>query len=551
MDPEPIRTAPPRLPAALVLLLATAPAQAAAVAPAVPQWAALQARHARIAEIQVQDTDVFDLTQKSDNNRLGRLGNRLHMTTREGVIRRALLFQVGDPVNVRRIQETERYLRTLVFLKDARVDLQPLPDGTVRAVVWVRDAWTLKLSAGYQQVGGQPSSNFGLQEQNLMGTGKTLAFSYARNPTQITDTLAYGDPQLFGSSWTLNTDYQHLSNGTARGLTLQRPFTSLDTPWSVTAQFSSTGSVLTIFDRNSSIYSIPSQLNNASLGMAWALWHDEDQAWRPGLQVVNLEARYGAATTLAEPFGLPVPDLTARTLRGPAVTVAYLAEDFRVYRDLLAMDTHEDYNLGWAGSLTLGHYLPDWGSSESAPFVQGQVSKAWSATDGDLLLAQSSFSGRRGPGGWQDALTNLTVTGYWKETPAVISAAHLVLDRACHPDPEDIYYLGATQGLNGYPNNLHPGDARWELSLNQRFLTEQRWWGVVRLGYMAFADLGAIHRLDGSGWSPAYSDLGGGLRFGDLKSSLGKVILVTFSVPLERQPGQDRWQLNFGNTVQF
>jgi hypothetical protein len=82
-------------------------------------------------------------------------------------------------------------------------------------------------------------------------------------------------------------------------------------------------------------------------------------------------------------------------------------------------------------------------------------------------------------------------------------------------------------------------------------LTEQRWLGLVRLGFVAFADAGAIHRLDGTGWSPLYSDVGAGLRMGDLKSSLGKVILVTVAMPLVRQPGQERWQLLFGNTVTF
>jgi len=520
-------------------------------APAAPDWAALQKRGARISEIQVDRQDVFDLKNPKEDTWLGRGGNKLHERTREEVIRRALLFQVGEKVNSRRIHETERLLRAEAFLKDAHIDPELLPDGSVRAHVWVRDAWTLKLSGSVQQVGGQHSSGFGVQEQNLMGTGKTLAFSYARVPAQTSGTFAYADPQLLGSTWTLSTQYQALSNGTARAFNLQRPFLSLDTPWSVTAQFTSTDSTFIEYDHNANIYSAPSRLNNITLGAAWAARRTDEDAWRPGVALVELRAGYGPLITLAVPGGLPAPDLAPRLLRGPALTLSYLADGFQVFRDLLGMDTPEDYNLGWAGTVEAGSYLPSWGSTESAFFTSATVSKGWSTSERDLVLGQATFSGRNGPGGWADTLADLTVTGYWKDTPHEITAAHLALDAARRPDPEDIYYMGATQGLNGYPNNLHPGDARWTLSLSQRMLTEQRWLGLVRIGYVAFADAGAIHRLDGTGWSPLYSDLGAGLRLGDLKSSLGKVILVTVAVPLVRQPGQDRWQLLFGNTVTF
>jgi len=131
-------------------------------APAAPDWAALQKRGARISEIQVDRQDVFDLNNPKEDTWLGRGGNKLHRSTREGVIRRALLFQVGEKVNARRIHETERLLRAEAFLKDAHIEPELLPDGSVRAHVWVRDAWTLKLSGSVQQVGGQHSSGFGV-----------------------------------------------------------------------------------------------------------------------------------------------------------------------------------------------------------------------------------------------------------------------------------------------------------------------------------------------------------------------------------------------------
>jgi outer membrane translocation and assembly module TamA len=82
-------------------------------------------------------------------------------------------------------------------------------------------------------------------------------------------------------------------------------------------------------------------------------------------------------------------------------------------------------------------------------------------------------------------------------------------------------------------------------------LTEKRWWGLVRLGYNAFVDVGAVRQFNGQGWSRPYSDVGGGLRLGNLKSSMGRVILVSLGMPLNREPYQSRFQFTVGNSMKF
>ena len=518
---------------------------------AAPDWGALERRGAIISDIRVDRQDVFNPANPDDNTALGRLGNRLHWSTREKVVRRALLFRAGEKVSARRIHETERYLRALGFLKDARIDPVELPDGTVLARVWVRDAWTLKGTINYKLQGGQQTQGAGLQDQNFLGTGKTLDVSWKRDPVRTTETATYVDPQLLGSRWALAGSYLNLSDGSSRLLSLQRPYLSLDTPWSATFQLTSIDSTYTLYDQGKGIYATASHLDTRSAGFSWTALRTESEAWRPGLLLVDNEAQYGPLETLAPTGSLPAPDLAPRRLKGPALTLSYLGEQYGVFRNLLGMDTPEDYNLGWAGTLAAGAYLSGWGSTLGAPFVQSALSKGWSDGDRDLLLMQASASGRKGPDGWEDALADLTVTGYWKETSRQISAFQLILDGARRPDPEDVYYVGALQGLRGYPNYLHPGDARWLFSLEQRMLTERRWLGILRLGYVAFADLGGIRRLDGTGWSPAYADLGGGLRMGDLKSSLGRVFFLTVAVPLVREDGQRGWQLAVGNITTF
>lgn len=538
--------------ARLAALILAACAAGHAQAPARPgSWEALEAAGARLAAIRIEIHPVFDLSDPHQDNWIGHLANAVHVDTRESVIRHALTIHAGEAVDARRIHEVERNLRAFRFVKDAEITPEVEPDGTLTAVVNVRDAWTLKVSAGYSQVGGRHSWGFGLQDQNLLGSGKELAFRREVNPDRTSNALVFNDHQVFGSRWTLSTNYQSLSDGFSRGFDLSRPFFALATPWSFEVAASTTQSRLLVFDHNSQIYEAPSKLDSGQLAVAWRSGGGETGAWRVGFSVEASDARYGALVVDADPGTLPPPDLALRRLRGLALTVEWVQDGFRSYRDLEGMDIAEDYNLGWSGQAALGTYTRAWGSTESAPFARVALAKGWAPGEQSLLLAQGYGSARRGPSGLEDGLLGGTLTAYQWGFPHQLLAGFVTVDAARRPDPESLLYLGGMDGLRGYSDHVHPGDRRWLASAEERILTNWRWLGILRVGFVVYADAGAIHRLDGQGWSRTYADIGGGLRFGDLKSSLGRVVLLTMAYPLVKEPGQDKWQLVVGNTVRF
>ena len=170
-----------------------------------PTWEDLEARQARIANIDIRIGEVFDLTDPHEDHWIGRTANILHISTREQVVRRELLFGPGDLVSARLIHETERNLRAFKFFKDAWIEPRVDGDGTLRAVVHTRDAWTLKASAGFTQVGGQRDFGFSLHEANLLGFGKDLTLAHEKTPERSIDTVNYLDRQILGTSWTLTT----------------------------------------------------------------------------------------------------------------------------------------------------------------------------------------------------------------------------------------------------------------------------------------------------------------------------------------------------------
>ena len=299
------------------------------------------------------------------------------------------------------------------------------------------------------------------------------------------------------------------------------------------------------------MFALPFVQDDVQAYGAAAVRESGDRVWRAGVLFDRQDTHYGALTVTGTPGTLPAPVLVNRRLRGPALTLSTQEDAFESFYDLLGMDTPEDYNLAWNGSVALGEYSRALGSSLAAPFFTAQASDGWSGSSDELTLATTTLSGRVPNTGLENGMLNLGVVRYRKLTPNQILAGMASVDLGRRLDPENWYYLGGDQGLRGFPNQLHPGDARWVVSADYRMLTEQRWWGLVRLGYEVFADAGEIRRMDGQGWTRCYSDVGFGLRLGNLKSSLGRVVLLSVGVPVNKEPYQAKVQFTIGNTMRF
>lgn len=72
-----------------------------------PDPAQLEAAGAIIGKIIYDKENVFDPTRSGENKSLFRLANRLHIITRDSVIRHQLLFETGDVFSARLLQESE------------------------------------------------------------------------------------------------------------------------------------------------------------------------------------------------------------------------------------------------------------------------------------------------------------------------------------------------------------------------------------------------------------------------------------------------------------
>ena len=88
------------------------------------------------------------------------------------VIRRELLFRVGDCYVPALLEDSERILRSLSFIADADVFGVRQPDGTQHVVVETRDEWSVRLEPQWDSDEGSLAlTGVELREDNLLGTG--------------------------------------------------------------------------------------------------------------------------------------------------------------------------------------------------------------------------------------------------------------------------------------------------------------------------------------------------------------------------------------------
>ena len=86
--------------------------------------------------VQVERRDIFDPNEKSW---FARLANKLHFQTQASVIRRELLFEVGQPYDSALVAESERNLRAMGIFRRVQIDSVRTTDGLL--LEGAREGW--------------------------------------------------------------------------------------------------------------------------------------------------------------------------------------------------------------------------------------------------------------------------------------------------------------------------------------------------------------------------------------------------------------------------
>jgi outer membrane protein assembly factor BamA len=501
----------------------------------------MEAAGAVIGAIDIDIRNIFDEGDPRERNGLFRLANRLHIRTKRSTIKAQLLFASGEPYRARKLAETERALRLLTYVYDARVVPIRFVDGKVDIKVITKDVWTLSPGLSFGRAGGTNSTNFNLQDTNFLGWGKTLQVSRGSTVDRTSDTVAWTDPNVFGSRWTSALIYVDSSDGSQRSAQIVRPFYSLDAPWStkITAlSFDRTvsrynlGNIVDQFNDNQSSYELSGGISNGLI-----------DGWTKRL---TFGMRYDRSLFLPTP-GTSLPALQLppdRTLSYPFVGFDILQDKYKKVGDENQIGRAEDLYFGTEVTGEVGLSNGAFGADRNAIMLTAKALRGIELTGLQQLFLTSDFSSRIEDGRARNLIADAGAKYYWRWREDWLLYAGLAGTVTDSLDPDMQLLLGGDNGLRGYPLRYESGTSRALLTVEQRFYTDWYPFRLVRVGGAIFTDVGRTwgSGVIGNSAPGLLRDVGFGLRLGNTRSGLGNVLHIDFAFPLNNIAGIQRIQ---------
>jgi hypothetical protein len=536
----------------LLLLVAWAPQSAAQQTPIMedrevkpeaplPKDEELEAAGAVIGNVVLDKRNIFDLSDPKENKWLYRWANRLHIVTRESVVRNQVLFADGDAYSGRLLEETERILRSNRYIYDARVEPTRYENGVVDVKVMTQDVWSLTPDVSFSRSGGENRTALGIEETNLLGRGQLVRLKWIDSVDRTSTQFDFEDRNL-GSSWvSMFLRFAENSDGNTRIVSIVRPFHALDARWSG-------GGRMFIDDRRTALYRLGDETAEYR--------HQRDYAtgfggWSAGLRdgwvrrwtagYVFDDNRFSEAVDPTLPAVIPED----RKLLYPFLAMEILQDDFSTTSNTNQIGRTEDFFMGTRFSASVGWADESFGSDRDAFIVSATLNLGFGSLEKTALLLTGMTNGRREGGNSKNASTSIRAGLYHRQSEKRLFFMELSGTAGHDLDLDNPVQLGGKSGLRGYPLRYQTGDSKALFSIEQRYFTDWYPWRLFRVGGAIFADVGRTWGEnpigeENFGW---LKNVGFGFRFAPTRFSTNKVAHLDFAFPLDGDPSIDSVQI--------
>ncbi|MDQ2969694.1 MAG: hypothetical protein M3R34_01015 [Acidobacteriota bacterium] len=467
---------------------------------------------ARVGEIRVRTLDVFS-PEEAARGWLYRTANSVRVQTREAVIRKFLLFHEGDPFEASRLEETERNLRDLPFLKTASVIAGPVRDGVRDVDVVTQDAWTTEPGVSFGRRGGVTTYGFVLKEKDFLGSGRQIAVAYAKDTERTNRLVQYIDPYLLGPYWRGDLLYANNSDGEEERVSIERPFVSFVDRSAVVGLFDHLIQNERLFADGETLSRYRQKHTEGIVRYAWAASATNERARRFSVGFQSVEDQFALLPTSPAPV-LP------EDRRFRFVTVGYedVGNEFVKLNYINRDVRYEDFNLARRIFVEIGVSPAAFGGERTTERLRVSLAQGWRLSDDSFLLASLDYQTR-----WARSPRNEIVSGsalfirkFPDAHPLQTFVSRLMFDRGWNLDRDVQFFADGANGLRGYRLYAFEGDKRVVWNAEQRFFLGREFLQLFSPGAAVFFDTGAA------------TPPGQPLRLADFKSDVG--VGIRFSI---------------------
>lgn len=520
------------------MLMAAFAVPAAAQRAAAPSGSA--ATCAPINRIFIDNHSIFDPTDPEASGGFGwiqRTANALHFRTDRDVVRRELIFHVGECLDPFKLEESERLLRRLGFLSRVDIFAVPEPDSGVHVIVDTQDEWStqVNLSVGWRD--GPRFEGAELRELNLFGSGRSVGVFYRERGIQQSYGVKYAAPQLLGTRWDLRLEAGRTRAGKFVSETVAYPFVGESGTWAALQHFTTRDIffdyILPGLEERHVLLPLKDESFDLGtvrrIGRPGRLWLVGGAA---GIQRLSYPGgRDAIELALGEDFS--ERDTAEAALIAPVTGQMHPLRNLRIYalvgrravhwvqrRGLDALRGEQDVRLGTQVTLAFGRSLPISHRDDdlfSSLTLFGSTERGRILGTGRLRLdARHDLDAPRDVDGWEDVAAAFELLGYWRPEQLW---RQTFLVRASGTGGWNTrtpfqLTLGGRRGVRGYSLERFPGGRRLVFTLEDRIYFGWPYPDILDLGATVFADFGRIWPGDvpfgtESGWR---ASAGFGLR---------------------------------------
>lgn len=507
-----------------------------------PRGTAAQAPDAPVIDsIVVETRNVFEDDEAS--NFLFRLTNALHFKTHPYVVRRELLFQVGERYDSAVVAETERNLRALGVFREVTIDTVRRA-GRLVVTVTTSDGWSTDLNLTARSTGGVFTWSAGLTERNLLGTANLAGVSYRdevdRNALRVLGRIN----RAFGSRLVSEGFYDDLSDGQFGAWAIGVPFRALGDRESITLSGEAA-------DRRTLRYRTEGDIQDTAFWWRRALVQRASVAYAP-VAGSNGYVRVGLEGQVRREEFIPVADTGLAIEDTVTAALGLFGEAFRprfvVVTHYNGFAREEDVDLStrvrlaaWMTPSGLG-YAQTGVVPTAALQVGGAVGKVFARLQAEahgLFTADGLDSGRVWVG----------LTAASRLLPRQATVLRVEAGAQERPVPGAEFDLGHGLGPRAFAPHAFTGTRSvWGILEHRTFLVDDLL-GLLGVGIAAFLDYGGA-------WYPDQDarfggDVGLGLRLGTTRSTGANV--GRFDLAYQFGDGVDgsRWVFSFGRAFEF
>ncbi len=447
----------------------------------------------RITRLSIEPAGPQFGGRTASSARVTKILRKFHADSRVQTLRRYVQLKEGERCTEIKRSETERVLRSLWFIQDARVLVYPDRDGVQIIVTTIDDVSLL----GGLSFGGKAVRAVKLGNANLMGRGVLVEAGFRDNGAlrdglsmRLRSAVTFGRPIQASLNW------NQYGLGNRSDIELRYPFVTDLQRYGYRALIGRDADYVRFLRSTGDLPFQRVSRTFASLGGVARIG-------RPGaLLLAGTSLSYddediGGAVVISDsgafPFGEVLPKLPAPPKEFLRMNLLFggRAMRFLPVEGFDALTGVQDLRIGVQFGGQLGRQVKFSGISSSDFFASGDLYAGWGTQRG-FVGTEWIFSGRKSGSGWDGRLASGRTAAYFKPTrrsTSIMSAEYAGGDDV--RVPFQVSFGASRAGLRGFRKSLDGGESRMILRAEQRQALG-RPWGFGEIGVVAFGETGKL-----------------------------------------------------------